>query len=409
MSALLTTLGAGALSIFNKRVKPLLLRQKSDSLVSLTQVARIEPITMIDQTLQASPYLEDVLHSLVSLFSGYYLQAIALTSSVSNVSVMNRLDSLNPNRSSGLKITGINIGTEMLQDRAYEFGLPRQGMVSGLEAYGLAPLEAIAAQESFADKVSDGYDAVASSISVGQTAGAKLQEFDEHGNPISSSHELSRVGDIVQSAPLSIGKMLDVSVTENGNTASVPVSVRLLSTVVAPNVLSHILSDGTKNITWKERWHGWRSGELDLWRDIVLATDLVDEHRKAILSDRSGAYQEILSRRRGNVTAAALSATPSLATASNLMVISKTTAQEVERKMRTKLNDSNMRNRMFQMSYLMILVVVDQDRESVTFYHRGVSLPTVCSVRELKASARGNGPDIATILAQLLAGKPPVL
>lgn len=390
----LVALGKGAMSLIKGSASKLFHKQKADSLVSLTQTARVEPITMIDETLRTAPYLEDVLHSLVSLFSGYYLQAIALTSTINNVSVVNRLDALNPNRSGGYRITGLNLGTEMLQEENYAFGLPRIGDKFGLEAYGLTALEARAGLEALVTTIEHG--------AIGDSSNA----LKSNTTP---EIDAKTVGDIVQSAPLSVGKMLDVVITEENKSVRVPVSVRLLSTTVRPDVLTHILSDGAKNITWKDRWHGWRSGELDLWRDVILANDLIEEHRKAILKDTSGAYQEILNRRRGNTISAVLTATPSLATASNLMVISKATAMSVERKLHSKMNEAALRNKIFQMSYLMILAVVDTENEMVTFYHRGIALPTVVSIRELKVSAKGNGPDVADILTKLLSGKTPTL
>ncbi len=396
LSIALTALGKGAMSLITGHGQKMLEKQRADSLVSLTQVARVEPITMIDETLRVTPYLEDVLHSMVSLFSGYYLQAIALTSSINSVNVLNRLDSLNPNRDAGFRITGLNIGNEMMDEKEYTFGLPRQGEAYGLEAYGVIDKHQIAAS----------LEALTAGAEIALTTGNIALNDQREG----SGHELgTKPQDIVQSAPLSVGKMLDVTIEEDGKKLKVPVSVRLLSTMVKPFVLSHILSDGTRNITWKDRWHGWRSGELDLWRDIVLATDLVDDHRKAMLQDDTGAYQEILARRRGNAKASLLSATPSLATASNLMVISKDTAIQVERRVRGKMSDVNVRNKIFQMSYLMILAVVDADNEMVTFYHRGIPLPTTVSIRELKVSAKGSGPDIADILAKLMLGQSPSL
>lgn len=416
----LAALGQGALNTIFGKGRQILGKQRADSLVSLTQVARIEPVTMIDEQLRMAPYLEDVLHSMVSLFAGYYLQAVALTSSINSINVLNRLDSLNPNRSAGFRITGLESHKEMLDERFYTFGLPRAGAAYGLEAYGghsrataIAALEAISEKESLGqtmDKVltTDNIAGVATLGDPGTSVGAPALAEGAAGD---ANHTISdrTIQDIVQSAPLSVGKLLNVTVTEDGKSLQVPVSIRLLATTVKPMVLTHILSDGSRNATWKDRWHGWRSGELGLWRDIIFATDIVDEHRKALLADNTGAYQEILARRRGNHRAALFSATPSLATASNLMVISRDTALAVERRGRGQMKDAKFRAKIFGMSYLMILAIVDTDNQMVTFYHRGVAMGTTVSVRELKASARGNGPDIAEILAKLLAGQSPSL
>lgn len=400
MSAtLLAAAGQAALTYAITAVKSLFQSQKADSLINITKVARVEPITMIDQRLLALPYLSDTLHSLVSLFSGYYLQALSLHMNVGSVNTLRLLDQLNPSRDqrSLLKLVGPAAGLEsnMVDPNLYTFGLPRRGQSTGLEAYGLHPVEARQALESYR-----------ASLEAHPASTDKNKSDEEKSAGHGATFGKTAVQDISQSAPLSVGKMLEVTLTDGDKKLTLPITVRLLSTPVDSSVLTHILSDGGKNMTWKERWNAFRAGELEFWRDLVLATDLVDEHRKVLLKDKSGAYREILARRKGNAVAAATGGSPSLATASNLMVISTATAKEVERRLLGKMSDISTREKIFKMSYLMILAVIDPDNEMVTFYHRGIALPTTVSVRDLKVSNKSGGPDIGDVLQKLLAGKP---
>ncbi len=397
MSAtILATAGSAALTFILTAAKSLIGSQNADSLINVAGKARVEPITMIDERLMATPYLTDVLQSLVSQFSAYYLQAVSLHMNVGSVNTLELLDQLNPNRGQQtlLKLTGPGLESSLIDPMCYTFGLPRRDSQLGLEHYGLQPYQNKAALEALnaeVDLSQSGADASTAGSQFGKTA----------------------VTDIQQSAPLSVGKLLEVTLTDgSGDTAkkiTLPVSVRLLATPVNSSVLAHILSDGGRNITWKERWMSFKAGELEFWRDLVLATDLVDEHRQVLLKDKSGAYKEILARRRGNATKAVMTATPSLATASNLMVISTGVARDVERKVMGKLSDPQTRAKIFKMSYLMILVVIDPDNEMVTFYHRGIALPSIMSIKDVKVSNKsngGSGPDIGDILQKLLSGKP---
>jgi hypothetical protein len=388
--------GKSALTFMLTGGASLLKAQQADSLVKLTEVSRVEPITMIDRKLTPLPYLNDTLHSLVSLFSAYFLQAAALTLNIKSVNTLSRLEQLNPNRTQGrlLQITGLGLESEQIEPSFYRFGLPRRNRSFGLEAFGMDERQTRSALEAF-------YETDGASVLPDLASGADGERGVKFGK--------DAVADLVQTAPLSVGKMLEVTLTDGDKQLTLPVSVRLLSTIVDSSVLAHILSDGTKNITWKERWHAWRAGELELWRDLVLATDLVDEHRAALLKDKSGAYAEILARRRGNVTQSVLTARPSLATASNLMVASTTTIRDVERALHGKISDPMLRDKIFKMTYLMILAVIDPDNEMVTFYHRGIAMPTTVSIRELKVTSKGNGQDVGEILQKLMLGKPPVL
>ncbi|MDH2154359.1 hypothetical protein [Stenotrophomonas sp. GD03657] len=406
MSAtILATAGSAALTFILTAAKSLIGSQNADSLINVAGKARVEPITMIDERLMATPYLTDVLHSLVSQFSAYYLQAVSLHMNVGSVNTLELLDQLNPNRGSAtlLKLTGPGLESSQIDPLCYTFGLPQRGATLGLENYGLKPYENKAALEAlpFNKDLPGGYN-VSGSVQDGASHDGAGAQFGK-----------TAVQDISQSAPLSVGKLLEVTLIdgegEKSKKLTIPVSVRLLATPVNSSVLAHILSEGGRNITWKERWMSFKAGELEFWRDLVLATDLVDEHRQVLLKDKSGAYKEILARRRGNATKAVMSATPSLATASNLMVISTSVARDVERKVVGKLSDPAVRAKIFKMSYLMILVVIDPDNEMVTFYHRGIALPSIMSVKDVKVSNKsngGSGPDIGDILQKLLSGKP---
>ena len=87
-SILAAAVGNAALTFITTAGKALFNSQRADSLVKLTQVSRVEPITMIDSRLRVTPYLGDVLQSLVSLFSGYYLQAIAIQANVGAINTV---------------------------------------------------------------------------------------------------------------------------------------------------------------------------------------------------------------------------------------------------------------------------------------------------------------------------------
>ena len=70
----------------------------TSSLARITSMARVEPLCIVDSDCVHLEYISDVLQSLQSIFSGYYLQAVSLMTNVAGVSVAKQLDILNPNR-----------------------------------------------------------------------------------------------------------------------------------------------------------------------------------------------------------------------------------------------------------------------------------------------------------------------
>lgn len=55
--------------------------------------------------------LPDVLQSLQSIFSGYYLQALAISTNIGKINVVKHLDKLNPNRNVGVVLAIVRIGS----------------------------------------------------------------------------------------------------------------------------------------------------------------------------------------------------------------------------------------------------------------------------------------------------------
>lgn len=318
---------------------------RSDSLISYTKTTRVEPIVMLDQRAVFLPYISDVLQTVCSIFSGYYLQAVALNANVGSVNVMRTLDKLNPSRSA------LSFSAESFEEKLPEFGL------------------------------------------------------EAEGKPVQFGRDT--IGEVKEATNLAVGKLLEVTLNSEGQSFTIPVSVRMLTNTIDAQSLVHILGVGKDNKSFKARWHGWRSGQLEFVRDLILCQDLIDEHRSTLMKDKSGTYAEIMKRRNNNAAAMAVSGQVSVATASSIAVLTAQTAKEVETAVGGKLRDVQVRNRVFKDSYLMLMVIVDTEFEQVTIYHRGIALPTELSVKELKISNRGSGPDVAEILKAYQLGNSP--
>lgn len=347
--------------------------QKADSLIRFTKSTRVEPIVMVDQSLVHLPYITDVMQTLSSIFSAYYLQAASLMVNIDRINVPRLLDTLNPTRdvadATAVRIADTVSGESLLSLESYQYALP------GVSKNRITPKKHVSME-------ADGSAENTASVNAGKL-----------GKGISEAINLS------------VGRMLEVTVSASDNRkATFPIMVRLISTIVDSKILVHILGDNSRDVTLKERFHSWRAGQIEFWRDLVLCQDLIDEHRRALIEDKSGSYDEILRRRRNNNTAAIMSMTPSVANASNMMVISKATAKQLEADIGGRLTDYQKRQQIFASTYLMILVVVDPQWEQITFYHRGISVPTEVSARELKTANKGSGPDVAEILKAYTMG-----
>jgi len=398
--------------------------QNADSLIKYTQTTRVEPICIIDKRALPVAYLSDVLQSLNSLFAAYYLQAAALKCNIDGIQPGKLLNSLNPERPF---LESLNPAVESLvapsyaAEGDYRIGLPTKAASASMEslsgAYSTPPaLYQMSMEKILDDNFGQDYKAVIDKAKAnvkegvaGLREGAGALQGDDTKGFAVGKVDTSLNQSLHESANLAVGRVYTVNLTHGKASASIPVMIRLITVECAPDLLVHILSDGARarSSSSKERWFSFRLGELKFWRDIVFCQDLIDEHKKALLKDHTGVYKAILDRRAGNVAAAAMSAEPSVGTASNLAVLTRETVREIEKEIGGKLDNVQYRDKLFEMSYLMILAVLDSDYDHVTFYHRGIAKGTELSVRDIKVANKGSGIDVGDVLKQLMMGNAP--
>lgn len=345
--------------------------QSTKSLVDLARPARVEPMVIVDKALEDQPYMTDVMKFALTTFTGYYLQAVSMVIGVGRIDTLKVLDSLNPNRSIGGGAR--NLKEAVFAAESYEHGLP------SMEAFE-QPMER---QDLL--------------VSIEAVAGKSLSTDDE---TIKRFYEVDN---------LAVGKLVNVELKDGDQSAKIPVMIRLVPTTVPSNVLTHIFTANAKNTSFKERYHLWRAGQISLVRDLMFSVDMIDEHRKTLINDTSNVYMTMADRRRNNVVKAVGSQSPSMADASNIAVVTKETAKEMARNLYGKIDSLGVRKKIFEASYLMLLIVVDEQWERVTIYHRGIDQPTEVSLREIKGSEKGKGPDITEILRAYQLGSSPTI
>jgi len=397
----------------------------ADSLVSYTKPARAEPITLLDASAVNLPYTRDVLLALTSLYAGYYLQAVALMVGVGRINVIKMLDQLNPERSGPKADAGYLLekslsslaeSSHLFSKESYQYGLPslkKDGF--GLESYR----EALRGDERLNGQLNMALEANTFDEIKGEGINQKTRSTDNInglGNkPVKSDTNFGDTIDDIHDVPnLAVGKMLEVNIEDGGARATFPVAVRLIVNSVDSETLVHILGDGVKDSSTTERWHAWRSGAISL-ADMIFAIDAIDAHRSALMKDKSGSYAEIMRRRRNNglTTLRSGIADPktrtSIGTASNIVVMTEETQKKLERQANIRFSNAAQRKTLFEMSYLMFIAVVDTEWEHVTFYTRGIALPTELTVKQIQSSAKGSGPDVAEILKAYRLGNAPTL
>lgn len=345
------------------------------SLADLARPCRVEPIAIIDNVLADQPYMQDLLKVATSQFAAYYLQAVNMVMGVGKIDTLKVFDSLNP-----MRTVGVDMGAAVFSKENYVEGLP------SLEAFQQKIMGNTIAQEdkAYYQFSLEADDAVAKGEKPKQTPVSSISAGD--GAKI---HEVEN---------LAVGKLLNVDVTDaaSGTKAKLPVLIRLIPAVVPSEALTHIFTAGGRD-SWSHRFFLVKTGQIQFWRDFVLGQDMIDAHMKSLMTDRSGVYKEITDRRRNNVVKSITSGRVSLADASNIAIISSTTLKTTASQLYARMDDMSVREKIFDNSYLLLLMVVDERYGRVTIYHRGVDLSSTYRLEDIKMAEKSKGADISEL------------
>lgn len=359
------------------------------SLADLTKPARVEPLAILDQTLVDQPYMLPLLKMATSNFAGYYLQAVNMILGVGRIDTLKVLDSLNPDRTLGFdykqmssKPSNENFAAAY-NPNVYANGLPSLEHFSRKVRPNL-----LFSNEGFGDVVDDAVNAA------GETA-----KDAGWGNGVDrTKQEVGAAGGdkILEVENLTVGKLINVEVSDSGKTAKLPVLIRLIPAAVPPASLVHMFSAGGRD-SWAQRLFMVKTGQIKFWRDFVLGQDMIDEHFRALMNDKSGVFKMITDRRRNNSEKALQTGRVSVADASNIAIVSSETLRTATNKLYGKLENEAVRKSIFDNSYLLMLIVVDERWQRVQIWHRGVGIPTTHKFEEIERSEKSKGPDITEI------------
>jgi len=368
LSFITTTLGTVA-DIVNK-VRNVTNYYTNKSISDVAKLTRVEPLTIVSKDCLNLDYMPDVMNSLLSIFSGYYLQAVSILSTVNEVEFIKLLDSLNPDRDE----TGFLLANESIDSFKYNL-LPNKVSLEAVE-----------------DKVLELNTKTLAEVT-NLSVGKLLHIYLDNNRNCNDENDCS---------------IDNNKNNKKGNSKiTIPVNVRLIASVIPNASIVKLLASKAEDNSLVERYHAWRSGRITFIRDLIFCQDLIDEHKKAILTDDSGTMSEITRRVANAKKYGVLTQNPSLASASNIFVISETNAKDLELKMGGKLSNYKIREKLFDNTYAMIIAVVDREWDRVTFYTRNIAAGTDVSIKEIKSANRGKGPDIMDIMKAFNMGSAP--
>lgn len=377
---------------------------RADSLIDYSQPTRIEPVTLVEQSLWREPYMEDILQSALNIFTGYYMQAVALSAEIKGISVVKRLEPFNPKRDPMNSVFD-SLSSMVATEDGTRFGLPSLENMRQLNTCNSLGAINWSRPSNEAARVNGGSNPMGNDGAEGSVSG-KPALVSKSGATIEtvSKETLQSLRD---NSNLSVGKMVEVAVVVDDKSVKVPVNIRLQTMPVPSRSMTLYLTAGAQNRSFKERWYDFKAEKLHFFSDLIGINDLLDEHRRNIIKDTSGLYLKQMQQKRKNTLAGFLSGKPSVANASNIVVITEEQRVTIERTLNIKLSTLRGRRVLEENSSIMLLIVVDRQYEQVEIYHRGIEGVSELSISSVKNASKSTGPDIMKVMEAYKSMKAP--
>lgn len=339
-----------------------------NSYSDLTKETKVEPWVIVSKDCLGLEIMPDIMQGTLNYTIADYSQAVNLYGKVEDIRVRRALGTFNPNRDGSGGALLANLNLESRNPRANMFSLPIS-TVPTMEATGAPPQQ-------------------------GRTAGATNKDIQEDARN------------------MSVGKLVEIPFTtgigEDGKptTVTLPIQFRLMVSYASSPSLMNILAAGQDDTGFLARFERARDGGISPALDFLLAQDMIEAKRKVLYSEDGRMLQQILSRTANNKRAALATRTPSLATLSNIFIITEGEAKELESRLGRKLDQESAREQIFRNVSASTLIVIDRNWNNVTYYQRGFERPSVLDFKQLKSQSSGKGPDLMDMFRQFNLGMP---
>lgn len=348
---------------------------KSQSLVSFTKPLRVEPYTIVDSTLTYVDFMPEVMQSLQSNFTGFWLLAADMLASCQAAKALSVLERVNPSRDAGYADFAARLArtftTESLywSRESYKFGFPSQHSWQVRSA---------------------------------------AQEAADNGGKVSDTLSKNTSQNVNDVANLSVGKLISATLGDGENAREFRVAIRLLVAEAPPSTIADIVADKSQATSFASRFKDMREGRIGML-DLILCRDLYKERKRQLLRDKNGVYNEVRSRQLAHKRAAISSGNSSLAEASNLVVLSSETCADIQARYGLDIDDFADRTKMFENLNAMIIVRVDRLNMRVKFYYDGIRAASSMGVNDIRvANKKSGGPDVMDIFDALKKGNAPM-
>lgn len=326
----------------------------------------VNPLTLIESSIAHNPHIDEVLYACNDIYGTlYFAMASRLTAlDVDAVRVTRILEKLATDRDPLMSIAGAESAGAAI--------------MLGLES-AMAPL---LGNEAYKDAADEPFG-------------------------VSGKDQLDKV---LPADSLSVGKVLTLTFSENGTTIPVPVSVRLNTNIASSSLIRDIyLANFTDFNLIRRVKQATVYGEITLF-EAFTGLDYIKRQERLHKADVNGQLNSHFGDAAKEVGFSLLTGDVAVNRASGVIVIDKANLRQLESAFRGRLDKYRDRQRLMDGTACMLMAVMDQEEEMVTFYLKGIKTTQRLKFSQLKVKSNGSSAiDINQIMGGAMVGTVPSL
>ena len=219
------------------------------------------------------------------------------------------------------------------------------------------------------------------------------------------------------SLPLATGRQIEVTFsTGTGGKISVMLNVkfnpRFIPEKVVEVILGQEVSQEYSSASLSKRWLQYRAGEISFIKDFVFGIDRLNRRATALKKDTDHALADIFRhkskssfKRMLNLSGSQKNRSYNLA--NSILMIEDETATRCSRKDGFNFNNFKDRQKLFDNTYNLFIVLVDNRYSRVNIYTNGIEQSGTYSFNDLKASASSDKMSLKDMMEYMSKGQMP--
>lgn len=212
-------------------------------------------------------------------------------------------------------------------------------------------------------------------------------------------------------ATLPSGRVIEVSFgSDNGSKFTLNLFLQLAQTFIPSNVINQFVGLNFEP-SIRQRWLQMSVGEISFWKDFIMSQDIRKARKKALRDDKTGALKDMIDRQENNLSQAWLKLAqvrPDKQNIANtILIFDKNTFNEVANKSGLNVRDFSSRQKFFNASFVMMLVLVDPMYNKVDMYYHGLAASSTFTFDQIKKKTKTDAADLMSIMKNYASGMAP--